>query len=304
VSTSTSTVPLGGGEADARPVPHEPVREVVAGVDGSETALGAVRWAAQEASLRNAPLRILHAAPYLSHRGTTAGPSPELPRARRITAQAYTVARHTNRDIHAFTEVVPGDPVGTLLRAAAAAQLLVLGSSTTGVADEMVLASVALHVAARSPQPLVVVPRQRGGPAARPVMAVLGVGDPEDDDPVADFAAGFALRSGIPLSVLQTRSPRRATEGTWTADESEWERRFPGLEVSHTDLPGASAGQLLREVCPSPLIAISSGHGSMRHRTLDGPHRWLLRHATAPMALVPPAQQADTERQEEVTEPG
>ncbi|MBW8767815.1 MAG: universal stress protein, partial [Geodermatophilales bacterium] len=50
--------------------------------------------------------------------------------------------------------------------------------------------------------------------------------------------------------------------------------------------------------------AISSGHGSMRHRTLDGPHRWLLRHATAPMALVPPAQQADTERQEEVTEPG
>ena len=46
-----------------------PAREVVVGVDGTESALSAVRWAAQEAERRQAPLRILHAAPYLSRRG-------------------------------------------------------------------------------------------------------------------------------------------------------------------------------------------------------------------------------------------
>jgi nucleotide-binding universal stress UspA family protein len=307
VSTSTPIVPLDGGDTDVRagsgPTPDEPpAREVVVGVDGSECALGAVRWAVQEAVRRGAPLRIVHAAPYLGRRGPTGSPPPELPRARRITAQAYTVAVHTNHDVRAFTEVVPDDPVTTLLRAAADGQLMVLGSSTTGAADEMVLASVALRVAARSPQPLVVVPRQRGNASAnRPVMAVLGVGEPEDDDPVATFAAGSALRSGARLSLLQTRPARRPAAGTWTADESEWEKRFPGLEIDRTDLPGATASQVLRAVSPTPLVALSSGHGTMLHRTLDGPHRWLLRHCTAPMGLVPPAQRAEVERREEAT---
>ena len=56
-----------------------PSREIVVGVDGTECGLGAVRWAAQEAARRGAPLRILHAAPYLGHGGTAGAPPPELP---------------------------------------------------------------------------------------------------------------------------------------------------------------------------------------------------------------------------------
>jgi nucleotide-binding universal stress UspA family protein len=275
-----------------------PGREVVVGVDGTEVGLAAVRWAAREAARRNAPLRILHAAPYLSHRGPTGAPPPELPRARGITAVAYTVARHTARGVQSSTEVVPGDPVTALLRAAAAGQLVVLGSSTTGAADEMVLATVAARVAARSPAPVVVVPRRRGAePEGRPAVAILGVGDRADDEAVALFAATTAERSGIPLSVLQTRPPRQAVAASWVDDPAEWGRRYPRLEVQHSELPAARGNQVLAATCPSPLLVISTGHGTMLHRSLDGPHRWLLRHCTSPMGLVPPVHRSDRDQE-------
>ncbi|TFV90600.1 universal stress protein [Blastococcus sp. CT_GayMR16] len=275
--------------ASAKDGEDPPGREVVVGVDGTEVGLGAVRWAAQEAARRSAPLRILHAAPYLGHPAATGGPPPELPRARGITAVAYTVARHTEPGVQSSTEVVPGDPVTALLRAAAAGQLVVLGSSTTGAADEMVLATMAAKVAARSPAPVVIVPRRRGAePEGRPAVAVLGVGDRADDEAVALFAAATAQRSGVPLSVLQTRSSGRTVPASWVDDLDEWAQRFPDLTVQHSELPAARANQVLRATCPSPLIMISAGHGTLLHRSLDGPHLWLLRHCTSPMALIPP----------------
>mgnify|MGYP002336114551 CR=1 FL=1 len=301
MTTSTSSAPI-----DARPEMRHgpgdlPVREVLVGVDGSECGLGAVRWAALEAARRSAPLRILHAAPYLSRRGPTGTPPPELARARRITAQAYTVARHTAPAVTADTEVVPGDPTTSLLRAAAAGQLVVLGSSATGAPDEMVLASVSMRVAARSPQPVVVVPRRRPSERSdRPVVAVLGVGDRDDDEAVAEFAAATAERLDVPLSVLQTRSARRHERDSWVDDLTEWGLRRPGLEVQHGDLPAARAEQVLGATCPSPLMVISAGHGDLLHRSLDGPHRWMLRHCTSPMALIPRTHRPELEPREEI----
>ena len=301
--------PTGGAEdvrADrAKSGDDPPAREVVVGVDGSEVGLAAVRWAAQEAARRGAPLRILHAAPYLSRGGPAGAPSPELPRARGITAVAYTVARHTEPGVQSTTEVVPDDAATALLRAADAGQLMVLGSSATGAADEMVLAKLAARVAAHSPAPVIVVPRRRGGePVDRPVVAVLGVGEPADDEAAATFAATAAQRFGVPVSVLQTRASHSSGPSSWVDDLSRWAERYPDLEVEHTDLPAARANQVLGEACPSPLMVISAGHGTLLHRSLDGPHLWLLRHCTSPMALVPSVHQADHDRHEEVPAPG
>ena len=298
MTTSIPAAPL--GDPGAAPAEDTPAPEVVVGVDGSECGLGAVRWAAREAVRRGAPLRILHAATYLGHRGSAGAPSPELPRARRINAQACTVARHTDPGVHASTEVVPDNPITTLLRAAAACQLVVLGSSTTGAADEMVLASVTVRVAARSPVPVVVVPRHRpGGGDDRPAVAVLGVGDRADDEAVATFAAEAAERAGVGLTVLQTRPPRRTVADSWVDDPDEWHRRYPVLDVSLTELPAPRADRLLGATGPAPLLVISAGSGTLLHRGLDGPHRWLLRHCTSPMALIPPVHRREEGPREE-----
>jgi nucleotide-binding universal stress UspA family protein len=280
------------GETHAQPTDGEPPgRAVVVGVDGTEVGLGAVRWAVQEAARRDAPLKILHAAPYVGESGPTGAPPPELPRARGITAVAYTVARHSGPGVQASTEVVPDEPVDALLRAAAGSQLLVLGSSTTGAADEMVLATVAARVAGRSPVPVVVVPRRRGpAQAGRPVVAILGVGDRADDEAVALFAATEAQETEVPLELMQTRPPQQEVAASWVDDDGAWTQRFPGLDVQRSELPAARANQVLAAACPTPLLVISAGRGTLLHRSLDGSHRWLLRHCTSPLALVPPVQ--------------
>lgn len=278
-----------------------PVAPVVVGVDGTECGLGAVRWAAQEAARRNAPLRIVHATAAPRRRGGTDPVAPEPPHAKRIAAQAYTVAKHTESGVRSVAEVVPGDAATVLLAAAADGQLVVLGKSTTGAADEWVLAPVAVRVAARSRRPVVLVPRTRGATNPdRPVAAVLGVGDPGDDERVAEFAAEAARRAGTSLTVLQIRSPRSPATGAWTEDEAEWARRFPELDVHRSHLPRARADQVLGATCPAPLIVLSAGHGSLLHRELDGPHRWLLRHCTSPMALVPPVHRPELDPREEI----
>jgi hypothetical protein len=52
---------------------------------------------------------------------------------------------------------------------------------------------------------------------------------------------------------------------------------------------------VLGETCPSPLMVISAGHGTLLHRSLDGTHLWLLRHCTSPMALIPAVHRSDRE---------
>src|SRR3954468_8241621 len=73
-TTSMPTAPTGPGQDAPRssePEPHPPgegdppPRALLVGVDGSDCALAAVRWAAEEAQRRDVPLRIVHAAPYV-----------------------------------------------------------------------------------------------------------------------------------------------------------------------------------------------------------------------------------------------
>ena len=284
--STTTTTPAGTlptpGSADDRPQ----APPLVVGADGSECGLRAVRWAAEEAVRREAPLRIVHATRHHGRRGVAGAAATELPRARGATAQAYTVAVHTAPSVAVSTELVPGEPVAALLRAAEDAQLVVLGITTTGAADELVLASVAQRVAARSPKPVVVVPRSRpGGSGSRPHVAVLGLGEPEDDEPVAVFAAEEALRSDRPLLVLHTRSD---DGGAWGADSSRWAERWPDLRITHSRVPRPTGGRVLAAACPTPLLSMSAGHGGLLHRPMDALHRWLLRHCTSPMAFVPP----------------
>jgi nucleotide-binding universal stress UspA family protein len=308
VPTSTPTAPTGPGEGSA-PSPEPglhppgegdpPARAVLVGVDGTECALAAVRWAAEEAQRRDAPLRIVHAAPYMGRRIEPGAPSPELQRARRITGQGYTVARHTAAGVRAESEVVPAEPARVLLAEAPDAELVVLGIATTGAIDELVAAPVAQRVAARSGTPVVVVPRSRTPLAGdRPVAAVLGLGDPNDDEPVLDFAAAAARRSGTPLLVLLPHG-----RGVGVA-EMDWSERLPGLEVTVQEIPDRAPRDLLKAVCPSPLVVLSAGHGSLLHRSLDHTHRYLLRHCTSPMALIPPMNRADADPREEIVAVG
>ena len=218
-----------------------------------------------------------------------------------MAAQAYTVAKHTAAGVRSGTEIVQGDAATVLLTAAAEGQLVVLGKSTTGSVDEWVMARIAVRVAARSPA----TGRPRPAAARRDGGRPPGRGRPGPGRSRRRRAGGRVRGGGGATGrrradpAADPGDPDPAPDG-WTDDDAEWAQRFPGLEVRRSDLPRATAAQVLAATCPAPLIVLTAGHGTVLHRDLDGPHLWLLRHCTSPLALVPPVHRPELDPSEEI----
>jgi nucleotide-binding universal stress UspA family protein len=137
---------------------------IVVGVDGSAGSQRALRWALEEARLRNASVHVVHAwhAPYVM-------PSPMAP----VVTYEYDPIQRTAEDVLAGAvraedtrgldvhEVLVCDSAApALLDAAKGADLLVVGSRGRGGFAGLLLGSVSQSVAQHAPCPVVVVPAQ------------------------------------------------------------------------------------------------------------------------------------------------
>lgn len=139
---------------------------IVVGVDGSDFADAALAWALEEAALRRATVRVVHAWQYLP---MVAEPMAALPSTpfEELASAAATVADETMARVTGGIEptvpvevrVVEG-PAGTaLLDAAADAELIVVGSRGRGGFAGLLLGSVSQQVTHHAHCPVVVLPR-------------------------------------------------------------------------------------------------------------------------------------------------
>lgn len=138
------------------------VGRVVVGVDESDAARTAVKWAVTEARLRNAELEIVHAwEPPYTWTYPYATPIDEAPfeRAAHDLVEALASAPEVRELPHPpLRSVVLGDPRRTILDAAARADVVVLGARGVSAVRGMLLGSVSDAVSQRAPCPVVVVP--------------------------------------------------------------------------------------------------------------------------------------------------
>ena len=147
-----------------------PVRpRVVVGVDDSQTARDALRWAAREVSLRRQQTRqdwrleVLHAAP-AAQKFLLVHPAPAAPATERMTPpeqlldylRTEVLAGDAERDVPVDYTITYADPVGALVEAATGADLLVIGSSGRGILSDVLQPSVARDIVDRAPCPVVV----------------------------------------------------------------------------------------------------------------------------------------------------
>jgi nucleotide-binding universal stress UspA family protein len=137
---------------------------IVVGVDGSESARLAARWAAHEAEMRDADVLLLSAwdMPRYGFSFGAAAFSEDFLKALRRTAEgnvadAMDELRAISKDVDVSTEVVEGQAAAALLQAAKDADLLVLGSRGLGGFRELLLGSVSQQCANHAPCPVVVV---------------------------------------------------------------------------------------------------------------------------------------------------
>lgn len=133
---------------------------VVVGVDGSEAAAAALRWAAEEARLRGAALQVVHAweVPYPAELAFAGGTYAAMEQAaHEVVAEALTDAGLIADEVD--HQVVQSTPSRAILEAAGEATLVVVGSRGRGGFAGLLLGSVSHQVSQHAGCPVVVVPQ-------------------------------------------------------------------------------------------------------------------------------------------------
>ncbi|MGC4855621.1 universal stress protein [Micromonospora sp. DT4] len=130
---------------------HGPTDPVTVGVDGSEPSLVALGFAAERATQRRVPLRVLHA--WTPGPGGAAGTPDE----RAAVEEAVEPWRRTFPELDLTVDLVGGSPAATLIEASRSAQLVVVGSRGRGGLAGMLLGSVSQQVIQHAGCPVAVV---------------------------------------------------------------------------------------------------------------------------------------------------
>jgi len=139
---------------------------IVVGVDGSDESVASLRWAVDEARLRNATVEVVHAwhYPYAVSTEITGMAAGVLNRddfeqaGRAQLDHAIEEAGAATAGVPIVPVLVEGSAAGRLLEAAAGADLLVLGSRGRGGFVGLLLGSVSQQCSHHAPCPIVVVP--------------------------------------------------------------------------------------------------------------------------------------------------
>lgn len=275
---------------------------VVVGVDGSESALSAVRWAARTAMLRGAPLHAVHAMSSgwdlgdrlgvftLHHQGFRDAGEAALAAAREV-AHAET-APHP---LTVRTSLVSPSPVSELRRRARHAQLLVVGARGLGAFERTLLGSVSGALARRPGCPLAVIPGPQR-PESRQLPVLVGVDSSPAGHRAVEFAIGEAFRRGVGLGAISLETdphPKtRGDESTARAHPSLAESltghraKFPDVDVTWVVARDDPARRLMQESARAQLIVLGSHTGGLTRAAHGSVSRAVLHGARIPLVLI------------------
>lgn len=139
------------------------MQTILVGVDGSESAGVAVGFAAEEAALRGAGLKVVSVweIPPMALQGAVAMPQMVegfQEQAEAIVREAVSRVRELNPDLICEGVALNGRPQTVLVEEAQGAALVVVGRRGQGGLASLLLGSVSGHVVNHAPIPVVVVP--------------------------------------------------------------------------------------------------------------------------------------------------
>lgn len=286
-------------------------RTVVVGYDGSPASEAAVTWAAEEATRRHAPLRLVHALALAIVRRPI-GPAvmlridPIRHAAERLLDATCQRVRSAHPELKIDAVATVADPAPVLLHEATHAGLLVIGSRGLGEFRDLAAGSVMAHVATHAPCPVVVVPASWDAGRKDPPEVVVGVDGSQNSMATVDFAFEQAQATTASLTaVLAWRDP------VWTGpgdqlplvyDQHQLEQesaavlaesiaghtdKYPDIPVTERLVRGHADDVLVEAARSAQLLVVGSrGRGAFRGLLLGSVSRSLLHHAPCPVAVV------------------
>lgn len=280
---------------------------IVAGIDASESAHDAARWAAQEAVTRGRGLTLTTAVlPPTTIGGLGIPPAMDFLDA--LRAEAVEI-------LTALTKDLPGDdidvvveiasPGGLLVEASQNAHMIVLGSRGTGGFAGLVLGSVGSQVAAAAACPVVV---HRGQPRSGATNVVVGIDGSPNSEAALGAAFEFASFHGFGLTVVHAwdipaydliEIPQGAV-GLPIAEVAEDEVRlaaevlagyrdnYPDVVVREHLVRGAAAKALIDQSINAALLVVGTrGRGQFLSAVLGSVSNTVLHKVDIPVLVVP-----------------
>ncbi len=283
---------------------------IVAGVDGSDAALEATRWAADEAVRRHCELRLLLAYSLPAMVGyPDYDPMPEVlapvlfDEGQKIIDSARADVLRTNPQLTVTATVVEEPAISALQDASQEAVLTVVGSDHVSRFHGVMLGSVALAVASTNPAPVAVIHRGQTQRSDGPV--VVGV----DGSSTSDAAVSFAFQeasvrgahlvavhvwndSTVPVShrMKDVMDPARIEqqEQVLLAERiAGWAEKYPDVLVRKLVIQGRATAGLLEQSAGAQLLVVGShGRGGFTGMLLGSTSHSLIIHGTCPVVVV------------------
>ena len=278
---------------------------IVVGVDESDGARHALRWAVHEARLRHAGVVAVLAWGFLEqHNDALERFNPNYTErdadaalARMIAAalppeQARSVERQPICDL----------PARALLDATKHAEMLVVGARGLGGFRGLLLGSVSQHCLHHATVPTVIVRNPSNGPATNGV--VVGIDGSDAAQRALAWAADEARLRGTRLTVVHgyqvppvgaypymtastdpTLMPKAARHLLHTALE---QGNTAGLDVTPVASPGSAAHAILERAAEADLVVVGSrGRGTVERLVLGSVATQVVHHAPRPVAVIP-----------------
>lgn len=292
---------------------------VVVGIDGSDGALNAARWAGAVAARFGVPLRVLHALPSIGRNltQTAAALTAAMMSYQRDMAEAFLKAvdeavraDHPDLSVSTVSFNEPADQV--LIEASAEARLVVLGGKTVTPAAALLLGSTALAVATRAACPVVAFRGDKVAPGDGRV--VVGVDDSPAAQAALERAFEFADRFELSLNAVRSLSLAAPAETgvtiplliDWDGVESaelaaltetvdSHNKRHPTVTAKCFIEPDSPGQAVLKHIDDAGLVVVGSrGRNALAGVLLGSTSLNLLHHSPVPVMICRAQSQGDS----------
>lgn len=264
---------------------------IVVGVDGSKSGARAALWAADEAAMRGARLRVIYVVEeQLDDNENAAGA------AQTAITDARTAIEATGNGVTVETEVLRGRPLPLLAKASASAAMVCIGPVGRHRIAQHRVGSTAAALASSAQCPVAIV---RAGDSPDVGHILVDLDDFPADVAVLQQAMDSARLRQAPLEVVARWRPRAGQTDEAAINEGNqrvrakldrlldgWTRRYPDVDVHTTAVSGSILDYLTKDSRAIQLLVVGAGAPGDAHELLSPPGAAVLRQTDCSVLVV------------------
>jgi nucleotide-binding universal stress UspA family protein len=211
----------------------QPTQRIVVGIDGSDAAINAAKWAVAEAVSRNIPLRLVQAVPEGHAERGTGGAGLETEYAETSLRAADAALQAVGEPVKVECNMVPGSPENVLIKESEGAAMVCIGSVGIGRMARKVLGSTADAVAHKAHCPVAVLRTDRDAANSDSGWIAVVVDESPGNDAVLEHGFREAQLRAAPVLAMGVwrwgfgEIPYRKLEDRL----GPWVSRYPEIHV-------------------------------------------------------------------------